>query len=153
MAGIGVEKKAAPTIRNNNCHSNLMAGIGSRGGSSPLIIGNHCHKNKAAGIGINSATPKIIDNLSEKNHLAGIGISGDSDAYVFKNRLIENRLVAIGVPDGAKAHVQDNIMIRSGGMPPMVAVLGKSEVILMSNSIQGGGVAGCLLYTSDAADE
>ena len=145
MAGIGVEKKAAPTIRNNNCHSNVMAGIGSRGGSSPLISGNHCHKNKAAGIGINSATPKIIDNLSEKNHLAGIGISGNSDAYVFKNRLIENRLVAIGVPDGAKAHVQDNIMIRSGGMPPMVAVLGKSEVILMSNSIQGGGVAGILL--------
>lgn len=148
MAGIGTEDKAAPIIRNNRCYRNKLAGIGCGESSSPLIADNHCFENKAAGVGVNSAKPLLLRNRIEKNERAGIGISGTSKARVLDNTCIENRLVAIGIPDGAEALLQGNTLVRTGGMPPIVAILGGSKAVLIDNSIKGGGVAGVLLEGS-----
>ena len=145
MAGIGAEDDSAPIIRGNRCYSNKLAGIGCQSDSTPLIVDNHCFENMAAGIGVNSAKPYILRNRSEKNKMAGIGIRGNSQARVIDNACIENRLVAIGIPDGSEALLQNNELVRTGGMPPIIAILGGSKVIMIGNTIRGGGVAGVLL--------
>ena len=145
LAGIGTEDKAAPIIRNNRCYRNKLAGIGCREGSSPLITDNHCYENKLAGIGVNSAKPLILRNRLETNETAGIGISGDAKARLLDNTCLENKLVAVGIPDGAEAFLHGNVLVRTGGMPPIVAILGSSKAILVNNTIKGGGVAGVLL--------
>jgi hypothetical protein len=145
MAGIGTEDEATPIIRGNRCYRNKLAGIGCRNGSSPLITDNHCFKNKAAGIGVDSASPLLLRNRLEKNEKAGIGIRGTSKARVLDNTCLENRLVAIGIPDGAEAVLQNNTLVRTGGMPPIIAILGGSRAVLINNTIKGGGVAGVLL--------
>ena len=148
MAGIGAEDEAAPIIRSNRCYRNKLAGIGCREGSSPLITDNHCFENKAAGIGVNSANPLILRNRLEKNETAGIGIRGDTKARLLENTCLENRLVAVGIPDGAEAFLYDNVLVRTGGMPPIIAILGGSKATLIDNTIKGGGVAGILLEGS-----
>ncbi|MCB1095014.1 MAG: right-handed parallel beta-helix repeat-containing protein [Verrucomicrobiae bacterium] len=145
MAGIGTEDEAAPIVFGNRCYRNKLAGIGCRARSSALIRDNHCYENSAAGIGVASADPLILRNRLEKNQTAGIGISGDSKARVIDNTCIENRLVAVGIPDGSSAILQRNTLVRTGGMPPIVAILGGSEAVLVGNTITGGGVAGILL--------
>ena len=145
MAGIGVEDEAAPVVRSNRCYRNKLAGIGCQNGSSPLLADNHCFENKAAGIGVNSASPLLLRNRLEKNEAAGIGIRGTSKASVLDNTCLENRLVAIGIPDGAEAVLQNNTLVRTGGMPPIIAILGGSRAVLINNTIKGGGVAGVLL--------
>jgi hypothetical protein len=78
--------------------------------------------------------------------MAGIGVRSGSVAIIVDNRCIENRLVAIGLPDGATAHIQGNELRRTGGgAPPLVAVKGDSSAVLVDNSIRGGGVAGLLV--------
>lgn len=63
------------------------------------------------------------------------------------NRCIENRLVAIGLPDGATAYIHGNELLRTGGgAPPLVAVKGGSTGVVSHNSITGGGVAGVLAH-------
>ncbi len=145
MAGIGVEDEAAPIIRGNRCYHNKLAGIGCRDDSAPLIVANHCFENRAAGIGVASAQPLLLQNRLEKNETAGIGISGESKARVLENKCLDNRLVAVGMPDGAEALIQNNTLERTGGMPPIVAILGGSKAFLIGNTIKGGGVAGVLL--------
>ncbi len=145
MAGIGVEDEAAPIVRSNRCYRNEAAGIGCRSDSAALIVDNDCFENKAAGIGVNSAQPLLLQNRLEKNETAGIGIRGDSNARVLENTCLDNRLVAVGMPDGAEAILLNNTFERTGGMPPIVAILGGSKASLIGNKIKGGGVAGVLL--------
>ncbi|MGK0185972.1 MAG: Ca2+-binding EF-hand superfamily protein [Verrucomicrobiales bacterium] len=145
MAGIGTEAEAAPIIRDNRCYRNKLAGIGCREQSTALIVDNHCYENEAAGIGVSSATPLILGNRLEKNETAGIGISGDSKARLLHNTCVENRLVAVGIPDGSEAFLQNNTLVRTGGMPPIIAILGGSKAVLIDNTIKGGGIAGILL--------
>lgn len=147
MAGVGTEDEAQPIVRGNRCHHNRLAGIGSRGHASPIVVGNECWANDAAGIGIEGgARPTIVRNTSRENAKAGIGVRGEGTrAVLVDNRCIENRLVAIGLPDEATAIVVGNHLERTGGMPPMVAVLGTSRAMLVDNTVRGGGVAGVLV--------
>ena len=145
MAGIGSEEKAAPVIRGNRCYNNALAGIGCRDHSSALIVENHCFENKAAGIGVESANAILLRNRVEKNQTAGIGISGASNVQAIGNTCTENKLVAVGIPNGGEALLQNNTLTRTGGMPPIVAILGGSKAVLLGNTIEGGGVAGVML--------
>ncbi len=145
MAGIGSDEEAAPVIRGNRCYRNKLAGIGCRDHSSPIIAENHCYENGAAGIGLNSSNALLLRNRVERNNAAGIGISEASQAYVIENTCLENRLVAVGIPGGGEALLQNNTLVRTTGMPPIVAVLGKAKAVLNGNTIKGGGVAGVLL--------
>jgi hypothetical protein len=171
MAGIGSQQDASPVIRNNRCYRNEMAGIGSRLGARPVLVGNECYENKMAGIGSREgaapvirsnrthhnqmagigsrrgARPVIIDNESHKNNRAGIGVRDAATvAVIVGNRCLENRLVAVGLPDGATAYIHGNELKRTGGgAPPLVAVKGGSKGIVSHNSITGGGVAGVLV--------
>ncbi|HIG84732.1 MAG TPA: DUF1565 domain-containing protein [Verrucomicrobia bacterium] len=145
MAGIGAEDESAPIIRGNRCYRNKLAGIGCQNESSPLIVDNYCFENMAAGIGVDSAKPLLLRNRLERNKMAGIGIRGNSQARVIDNACIENRLVAVGIPDGSEVLLQNNKLVRTGGMPPIIAILGGSKVVLIKNTIRGGGVAGVLL--------
>lgn len=172
MAGIGSQQDAAPVIRGNRCYRNAMAGIGSRLGAKPVIVDNECfendlagigsregaapiirsnrsHDNKMAGIGSRrGARPVIVDNDSSKNNMAGIGVRDVATvAVVIGNRCLENRLVAVGLPDGATAWIHGNELLRTGGgAPPLVAVKGGSKGVVSHNSITGGGVAGVLAH-------
>ena len=172
MAGIGSQQDASPVIRNNRCYRNDMAGIGSRLGARPVIVGNECYENKLAGIGSREgaaplirsnrthhnqmagigsrrgARPVIVDNESHKNNKAGIGVRNAATvAVIVGNRCLENRLVAVGLPDGATAYIHGNELKRTGGgAPPLVAVKGGSKSIVSHNSIAGGGVAGVLAH-------
>lgn len=145
MAGIGVEEEAAPIVRSNRCHHNKLAGIGCQDRAAPLVVANHCYENGKAGIGADSANPVIIRNRIERNGTAGIGIEGHSEALIIENTCEENRLVAIGIPDGGKAFLRKNTLFRTGGAPPIVAILGGGEALLIDNIIRGGGVAGVML--------
>lgn len=144
MAGIGSEEEAAPVIRGNRCYRNKLAGIGCRDHSSPLIVENHCYENKAAGIGIDSADALLFRNRVERNEAAGIGINNGSKASVIENTCAENRLVAVGIPNGGEVLLQKNTFVRTGGMPPIIAIFGDSKVVLTGNLIKGGGVAGVM---------
>jgi hypothetical protein len=171
MAGIGTQQDAAAIIRNNRCYGNELAGIGSRLGARPVIVGNKCYENKMAGIGSREgaapiirsnrayqnqmagignrrgARPVIVDNESRENQRAGIGIRDkETVAVVVGNRCIENRLVAIGLPDGATGYLHGNELRRTGGgAPPLLAIKGGSKGVVSHNSISGGGVAGVLV--------
>jgi len=141
----GVEEEAAPILRANRCRHNKLAGIGCQDRAAPLIVGNHCYENGQSGIGANSANPVIVRNHIEKNGTAGIGIEGGSEALIIENTCEENRLVAIGIPNGGKAVLRKNTLVRTGGAPPIVAILGGGEAVLIDNIIRGGGVAGVML--------
>ena len=145
MAGIGCDEEASPVIRGNRCKRNKLAGIGVRSNSAAYILENHCHENGAAGIGISTAGAVIVRNQIENNKTAGIGISGKSKASVIENTCLENRLVAVGIPNGGEALLHGNTLVRTGGMPPIVAIFGDSKTILTGNTIKGGGIAGIML--------
>jgi len=172
MAGIGTQQEAAAVVRNNRCYRNEMAGIGSRLGARPIIVENECFENKMAGIGSREgaapvirgnrshhntmagignrrgARPVIVDNQSRENQKAGIGVRDkETVAVIVGNRCIQNRLVAIGLPDGATGYIHGNELLRTGGgAPPLVAVKGGSIGVVSHNSISGGGVAGVLAH-------
>ena len=40
--------------------------------------------------------------------------------------------------------LQKNTLVRTGGMPPIVAIFGDAKVVLTGNIIKGGGVAGVM---------
>jgi len=145
MAGIGCRQEAAPVIRGNRCYHNELAGIGCSEKARPLIIDNHCYQNQAAGIGSEAAFPTLIGNRLEKNQTAGIGIAEQSKAFMAGNHCVENKLVALGVRDNSQAILKGNLLARTGGMPPIVAILDQSDVVAIDNDIHGGGVAGVLL--------
>lgn len=171
MAGIGNEEHARPILRHNRCYKNQMAGIGSRSGAQPVIVDNECFENKLAGIGSregaapvicrnrsyknqeagigneSAARSLIVDNEVRENQAAGIGVRGSETlAVIVGNRCLENRLVAIGLPDGATGYLHGNELVRTGGgAPPLVAVKGGSTGLLSHNLIRGGGVAGVLV--------
>ena len=66
-------------------------------------------------------------------------------AIIVNNRCLENRLVALGLPDGATAFVHGNTFKRTGGgAPPLVAIKSGSTAVFSNNSVTGGGVAGLL---------
>lgn len=150
MAGIGNKEQARPIIRGNFCHHNEMAGIGTREGAAPIIVGNRCEQNKMAGIGSrDGAHPLIQGNTCKENATAGIGVRGkETVATIRENRCEENKLVAIGLPDGAAAFIENNFCVRTGGVPPLVAVKGGSTATLKGNTFRGGGVAGVLVEGS-----
>lgn len=170
-AGIGVSEGACPVVRGNECHGNRRAGIGIRSGADtrPVIEDNHCHHNGMAGIGIDEAAePFVRGNRCENNAMAGIGAQGGAQpilvgnqcrgnaaagiglragsAGILRNNLCEdNSLVAIGLLDGTRAIISGNTLSRAGGMPPLVAIRGGSEAVMIGNTLRGGGVAGVLL--------
>ena len=145
-AGIGIEDHAKVTARGNHCYRNRQAGIGVRLEASAVIQGNHCYENDLAGIGVDDAADALIsDNSCEKNLAAGIGIRGGATATLYRNRCEENGKVAIGVDTGSNAKLFDNHLMRTGGMPPMIAIKGGSQALIVANQIIGGGVAGVLV--------
>lgn len=149
MPGIGARLGARPVIVDNECFENKMAGIGSREGASPVIRGNRSHHNQMAGIGNRrGARSVIVDNDSHENQKAGVGVQDkETVAVIVGNRCLENRLVAIGLPDGATGYIHGNELKRTGGgAPPLVAVKGGSRGVVSDNSISGGGVAGVLAH-------
>jgi len=145
MAGIGAEEESQPIIRGNRCYKNKLAGISCRDHASPLILDNHCSENQAAGIGSESGNPILYRNRSEKNVTTGIGISGDSKALAIENICKENKLVALGIPNGGEATLIKNTLVRTGGTPPIVAILGGARAVLIENTIKGGGVGAIML--------
>jgi parallel beta-helix repeat protein len=146
-AGIGIRMKGtSPVVEDNECYENAMAGIGNRDGAEPIIRNNRCYKNKMAGIGTRSgARPLIVGNECRENEMAGIGVRQKAHATLVGNRCIENKLVAVGVVDGATAHLADNELVRTGGVPPLVAVRQGASAVVRGNRIRGGGVAGVLV--------
>lgn len=148
MAGIGSRLGAHPVIVDNDCFENEMAGIGSREGAAPVIRRNHSHSNRMAGIGSRlGSRPVIVDNESHKNNMAGIGVRDrETVAVIVGNRCLENRLVAVGLPDGATAFIHGNELKRTdGGAPPIVALRGGAHAVISNNLIREGGVAGVLV--------
>ncbi|MCB1234103.1 MAG: right-handed parallel beta-helix repeat-containing protein [Verrucomicrobiae bacterium] len=145
MAGIGVEEEAEPVLRGNRCHHNTLAGIGSQSGARPVLVENHCHDNAAAGIGARSGEAIAIRNRVEKNGSTGIGVEGDARAVLVGNLCEENRLVAVGVPAGGEAVLVDNTLVRTGGMPPIVAILKGATAAMVGNTVRGGGVGAVML--------
>jgi parallel beta-helix repeat protein len=145
-AGIGIRMKGtAPVVEDNECIENHMAGIGCRDGASPIIRNNRCSKNKMAGIGCrDGARPIIQGNECRENAMAGIGVRSKAEALVRDNKCIENKLVGIGVIEGARAHVRGNEIVRTGGVPPLIAVKGSTATI-EDNDLHGGGVAAILV--------
>lgn len=53
-------------------------------------------------------------------------------------------MVAIGVTDGSKATISGNHVVRTGGVPPIIAVK-ESSALIQDNQIEGGGVAAVLV--------
>ncbi len=145
MAGIGVEEEAAPIIRGNRCYRNQLAGIGCQEHAKALVVANHCYENQAAGIGSASANPVLLRNQIDNNGTAGIGISGTSKAILIDNSCSENRLVAVGITSESQAILLENTLVRTGGMPPIVAISPEGKAVLVENLIQGGGVAGIMV--------
>lgn len=170
-AGIGVSEKSCPVVRGNHCHGNRRAGIGVRTGAEtrPVIEDNRCIENGMAGIGIeDGAQPIVRGNICERNEMAGIGLQGNAKALLVGNQSRDNtdvgiglranceallwgnvcagnRLVAVGLSEKAFAILFNNTLSREGGAPPLVAVKGGSEAVLVGNKLHGGGVAGVLV--------
>ncbi len=145
MAGIGAEESSAPTIRNNRCFKNKLAGIGSRDKATPTIVANECFENETTGIGQQSdAHTVLIGNHSHHNKKSGIGFESCSSgrATLVNNRVIDNRLVAIGVHEGWEVNMSGNDLSRSEGIPPIVMVFEGATVTLTNNKIRGPGIAG-----------
>ncbi len=146
MAGIGCRLGARPLITDNDCYENKLAGIGSREGAMPIIQGNRCYKNEMAGIGSRLGAFCLIEgNECKQNKLAGIGARHKATVLLLHNKCLENGKVAIGLRHGASAYVMDNELVRTGGMPPMIAVREGSTALIAGNTIRGGGVAGILV--------
>ena len=146
MAGIGSRLGARPIIEGNQCVQNVLAGIGSEDDSFPIIRNNRCEKNGQAGIGIRTGTQGVIvENECQNNSRAGIGVQEKAHAIIISNKCTENHLVAIGVRNGSDAYIAKNDLIRTGGMPPMIAVRENSSVVVIDNTITGGGVAGVMV--------
>ena len=146
-AGIGIRtgKDTRPLVEDNDCFENDMAGIGAEEQARPVIRGNRCVKNKLAGIGCRlHAVPEILKNVCRENGASGIGVDG-AEAVVRDNQVINNALVAVGIRKGSKVTLTGNTLRRKGGMPPLVAVLEQSTVLMEKNVLHGGGVAGVLL--------
>jgi len=89
----------------------------------------------------------LVDNEARENLMAGIGVRDkQTTAVIIGNSCLENRLVAVGLPDGATGLIHGNTLLRTGGgAPPLVAVKGGSRGVVSHNSISGGGVAGVLV--------
>ncbi|MDP7017716.1 MAG: right-handed parallel beta-helix repeat-containing protein [Pirellulaceae bacterium] len=146
MAGIGTEEDAEAIIRGNRCYKNLLAGIGARQGARPIIADNQCYENLMAGIGSEDGADAIIrGNQCRENQQAGIGVRGGATALIVDNKCVENKLIAVGVRSGSKAHITGNLLVRTGGMPPMIAVREQSAAVVADNVIRGGGVAGVMV--------
>lgn len=169
MAGIGARDGAAPLVRGNKCYKNEMAGIGSRLGAKAVIIDNDCFENNLAGIGSREGAMSIIQgnrcfknelagigsrekafcliegNECKENNFAGIGVRSGAVVMLLHNKCIENKLVGIGLRHGAVAYIMDNEVVRTGGMPPMIAVREGSQALIGGNTIKGGGVAGIIV--------
>lgn len=147
-AGIGIRMEGtAPVVEDNDCYENDMAGIGCRDGAEPVIRNNRCSKNKMAGIGCDGASPLIVVNECRENEMSGIGMRGEGKATIQGNKCHENKLVAIGVTDGSTATISGNHVVRTGGVPPLIAVKG-STALIQENEIEGGGVAAVLVQGS-----
>lgn len=151
-AGIGCDG-SSPVIKDNASHGNIRAGIGISEGSSPQVKGNRCFKNRRAGIGIrtgDTTRPLVEGNECRDNEMAGIGVEEHARPTLKGNKLMNNKLVAIGITGGAEAVIDGNEMSRTGGAPPMIAVLENSKAVITGNTIRGGGVAAILVKgTSD----
>ncbi len=146
MAGIGARQDARPIIDGNQCFENRMAGIGSEDGAVAIIRGNQCMRNESAGIGTQKgAKALIVENECRENKQTGIGVRDEAEALILDNQCIENALVAIGVRNGARAHIARNLLVRTEGMPPMVAIREGSSAVVADNTIKGGGVAGVMV--------
>ena len=146
MAGIGVSEEAAAIVRDNRCYRNQLAGIGCREGATPVIERNECFENAKSGIGVETGVEATIShNHCHGNSLAGIGVRDGSEALITGNRCLENKMVAIGIDGGSDVQIYSNHLLRSGGMPPMIAVKGNSKAWIMGNQIEGGGVAAILV--------
>jgi hypothetical protein len=61
------------------------------------------------------------------------------------NQCLENGLVALGLRHGSMALILDNELVRTGGMPPIIAVREGSQAWIAGNRIRGGGVAAILV--------
>jgi parallel beta-helix repeat protein len=145
MAGIGASEHSAPTIRNNRCYRNELVGIGSETHATPVIVGNECYENELVGIGQRSdANTVLIGNYCHHNKKAGIGFDEckAGKATVANNRVIDNKLVAVGIHSGWKVLLSGNELSRKGGLPPIVMVFEGAEATLTGNAIRGEGVAG-----------
>jgi hypothetical protein len=148
LAGIGSNKFARPKIIGNRCYWNQNAGIGSAGGAEPLIKGNECFKNKLSGISHRgNALSLIVDNYCHHNFAGGIGFYACKvgRATVRNNRVIDNRLVAVGIHSGWIVQLSGNEFSRRGGLPPIVAVLEGATATFTDNIIRGEGIAGILV--------
>lgn len=146
MAGIGSRLGARAVIVDNDCYENKLAGIGSREGALPIIQGNRCWKNEMAGIGAREGAFCLIEgNECKDNNFAGIGVRSGAVVMLLHNKCLENRLVAIGLRHGGIAYILDNELVRTGGMPPILAVREGSQALIAGNTIKGGGVAGILV--------
>lgn len=146
MAGIGSRLGAKALIVDNDCYENKLAGIGTREGAMPIIQGNRCTKNELAGIGCREGAFCLIEgNECKENPFAGIGIRDNAVAMLLNNKCIENGLVAIGLRHGGVAYIMDNELVRTGGMPPIIAVREGSQALIAGNTIKGGGVAGIIV--------
>lgn len=146
MAGIGSRLGARPLIVDNDCFENRLAGIGSREGAFPHILKNRCYRNDLAGIGVREGAHALIEgNECKENRLAGIGVRQGAVVELLNNRCLENGKVAIGIRQGSAARIIGNELIRTGGMPPMIALGEGSRAIISENRIQGGGVCGILI--------
>lgn len=142
MAGIGSEEDAAPILRQNECYRNQRAGIGIQHAEA-TIVGNHCYENGAAGIGLDNARAVVIENHCHDNQSAGIGLaeSEAGQATLARNKVVDNKQVAIGIHSGWQAELIENEISRTGGMPPLVMIFAGSTATLSGNTLQGGGVA------------
>jgi parallel beta-helix repeat protein len=145
MAGIGAREESAPIIRDNRCYKNALAGIGSRTHARPKIIGNECYENKETGIGqMSDAQTVLIGNHCHHNGKSGIGFAAckSGRASVLNNRVVDNKLVAVGINPGWIVTLSGNELSRKGGLPPIVMVFAGSEANFTNNVIRGEGVAG-----------
>ncbi len=145
MAGIGAREEAAPIIRGNRCYKNALAGIGSRTHATPTIIGNECYENRETGIGqMSDARTVLIGNNLHHNGKSGIGFAAckSGRASVLNNRVIDNKLVAVGINPGWTVTLSGNELSRKGGLPPIVMVFAGSKATFTNNVIRGEGVAG-----------
>ena len=146
MAGIGSRTEARPIIEGNHCYDNQLAGIGSEDGSIPVIRNNRCEKNGQAGIGTQTgARAVIVENKCRENALAGVGVREEASALIVDNKCIENKTVAVGIRNASNAWIAQNELVRTGGMPPMIAIREDSSAVVIRNTITGGGVAGVMV--------
>ncbi len=146
MAGIGCRLGAKALIVDNDCYENRLAGIGSREGAMPIIKGNRCYKNDLAGIGSRERAFCLIEgNECKENRAVGIGARHGAVVMLMHNKCLDNSLVAIGLRTGSIAYIMDNVLERTGGMPPLIAVREGSAALIVGNQLKGGGVAGILV--------